>query len=64
MKETKNQRLAREITVFCKQHIKAPAMESRGVRSLLHTALTTFLAVTLTKGSIGPDRGGTWGAEK
>lgn len=64
MKETKNQRLAREITTFCKQHIKTPTMESRGVRSILHTALATFLAVTLTKGSVGSDRGSVWSAEK
>jgi hypothetical protein len=58
--ENKNQRLAREITDFCKERLKSPSVKSKGAKSLLQTALASFLALAFTSGGVGPNRGSTW----
>ena len=62
MNEDKNQRLAREITVFCKERLKSPSVKQKGAMSILQTALASFLALALVSGS-EPNRGSWWLAE-
>jgi hypothetical protein len=63
MKEKKNQQLAREITDFCKERIKSPSVKSTGNKSILHTALASFLALALVSGGAEPNHGSWWAAE-
>lgn len=62
MNEDKNQRLAREITAFCKERLKPPSEKPKRASSLLQTALASFLALALVSGS-EPNRGSWWLAE-
>lgn len=63
MNENKNQRLAREITEFCKTRLKSPSVKPKGTKSLLHTALASFLALAFVSGGAEPNRGSWWLAE-
>ena len=56
MNETKNQRLAREITDFCKECLMSPAVKSKDSKSALKTVLAAILAVTIATGAREPDR--------
>lgn len=56
MNENKNQQLAREITDFCKERVKAPIVKSKGARSALQTVLAAFIAVTMATGSSEPNK--------
>ena len=56
MNETKNQRLAREITDFCKERLMSPAVKSKDSKSALKTVLAAILAVTIATGAGKPDR--------
>ena len=60
MSENKNQRLAKEITDFCKERLKSPAMKPKGAKSLLQTALASFLALTFVGGGVEPNKGSYW----
>ncbi len=59
MSENKNQRLAREFTDFCKERLKSPSVKPKGTKSLLYTALASFLALAFVSGG-EPDRGSFW----
>jgi hypothetical protein len=63
MDENKNQRLAREITDFCKERLKFHLVKSNITKSLLHTMLTSFIALALVSGGAEPNRGSWWAAE-
>jgi hypothetical protein len=55
MGETKNQRLTREITEFCKERLQSSTAKSTTIKSILHVTLVAALAVVF---SIGPDSPG------
>jgi hypothetical protein len=57
--EDKNQRLAQEITAFCKERLKPSSGQLKRPSSLLRTALASFLALALVEGS-GPTKGEWW----
>ena len=63
MDENKNMRLVREITDFCKERLKFPSVKSKSTKSLLHTMLTSFIALALVSGGAEPNRGSWWAAE-
>jgi hypothetical protein len=60
MDENKNQRLAKEITDFCKERLKLPSVKSKGSKSLLQSMLTTFIALALVSGGAEPNHGSWW----
>ena len=60
MNENKNQHLAREITGFCKERLRSSSMRPKGARSLLQTALASFLALVLVGGGVDSNRGPYW----
>ena len=60
MNENKNQRLAREITDFCKEHLKSPSVKPKGAKTLLQTARASFLALTFVGGGTGTNKETHW----
>jgi hypothetical protein len=60
MKETKNQRLAKEMTEFCIQRVKTPAAKPKKVKTLLQPTLAAFLAVALMSGASETDHMSWW----
>jgi hypothetical protein len=63
MDENKNLQLAKEITDFCKKRLNSPSVKSKSTKSLLHTLLTSFIALALVSGGAEPNRGSWWAAE-
>ncbi len=60
MNENKNQRLAREITAFCKERLKSPYGKPKRALSLLQTALASFLALAIVSGGTQTDKETYW----
>jgi len=63
MDENKNQRLAREITDFCKERSKQPSGKAKPPKSLLQTILTSFIALAIASGGAEPNHGSWWAAD-
>lgn len=55
MDETKNQRLAKEITEFCKERLAPSTTRKSGIKSFLHASLVAALSLIF---SISPDSSG------
>jgi hypothetical protein len=60
MNETKNQRLAKEMTEFCIQRVKTSAAKPKKAKPLLPSALAAFLTVALMSGTSETDRMSWW----
>ena len=60
MIENKNQRLAKEITTFCKERCKSPSVKPKGSKSFLYSVLASFLALALVSGGAEPNHGSFW----
>ncbi len=60
MKENKNQRLAKEITEYCKKRIKSPTHQAAKNNSIIQTVLASFLALVLVSGGVEPNHGSWW----
>jgi hypothetical protein len=60
MDKNKNQRLAREITDFCKERSSQPSGKSKTPKSLLQTILTSFIALAIAGGGAETNHGSWW----
>jgi hypothetical protein len=60
MNETKSERLAKEITDFCKERLQTPVKKPKGAKSILQTALVFFLTLAFGSSGTDADHGPFW----